>query len=312
MGLCSECSEITAGGEPDSTPKEAHPATIPGKTPGLPRSRTGGMGDSFAVVLVRCQDSTNAGVGVVPELTNAARPFCLAAVLTRPARRAAVFVGPACRAGHRGLPRAVRRGSQQNALNSSVNHTHSGVRYVLPCELGSASPNVHSGRMDLLKMQPLPVGPACRAAVLVRPACRAGHRGLPRPVRRGPLQNALNSSVNHTRFGVRWVFPCKLGSASPNVSIRAECTYLKHGYGKYVLPAEPSVAEFRPSELYSYRVDKPFGPRKFSRRRLVSYVHCVLSNLDFGITGRYIAFRRRSGETTQASRSVGSRCPPPP
>ena len=158
MGLCSECSEITAGGELDSTPKEAHPATIPGKTPGLPRSRTGGMGDSFAVVLVRCQDSTNAGVGVVPELTNAARPFCLAAVLTRPARRAAVFVGPACRAGHRGLPRAVRRGSQQNALNSSVNHTHSGVRYVLPCELGSASPNVHSGRMDLLILRRLPVG----------------------------------------------------------------------------------------------------------------------------------------------------------
>ncbi len=45
---------------------------------------------------------------------------------------------------------------------------------VSPCELGSASPNVHSGSMDLLIVDSQPVGPACRA----------GLRGLPRPERR--------------------------------------------------------------------------------------------------------------------------------
>ncbi len=45
---------------------------------------------------------------------------------------------------------------------------------VSPCELGSASPNVHSGRMHLTTVGSQPVGPACRA----------GLRGLPRPERR--------------------------------------------------------------------------------------------------------------------------------
>ena len=50
-----------------------------------------------------------------------------------------------------------------------------------PCSLGSASPKIHSGRMDLHQVRPPSVGPACRA----------GPRGLPRPVRRGSQKIAL-------------------------------------------------------------------------------------------------------------------------
>ena len=65
MVPCSDSSEITAGGELNSTPKEADPATIPRKTPGLTQSQSGGMGDSFAVLLVRRQDLMNSGLGII-------------------------------------------------------------------------------------------------------------------------------------------------------------------------------------------------------------------------------------------------------
>ena len=125
------------------------------------------------------------------------------------------LVGPACRAGRRGLPRPVRRGSQRIAYESAASRQSAVVWCVLWCELGSASPNVHSGRMDLLWCGL--VRPACRAAVLVRPACRAGRRGLPRPVRRGSQRIAYESVASRESTVVWCVLRCELGSASPNV-----------------------------------------------------------------------------------------------
>jgi RNA polymerase sigma factor (sigma-70 family) len=54
-------------------------------------------------------------------------------------------VGPACRAGLRGLPRPVRRGPHQIVPKSASNPDRTDAWRVLPCELGSALPNVHSG-----------------------------------------------------------------------------------------------------------------------------------------------------------------------
>jgi hypothetical protein len=123
-------------------------------------------------------------------------------------------VGPACRAGLRGLPRPVRRGPQKIALNVAVDHDCSGVCRVLPCELGSASPNVHSGRMDLLWQQ------------FRRSCLPGGRRGLPRPVRRGSPQIASKPSLTPDCL----MFNACCGASSVRLrrtSIPAEWTYLK-------------------------------------------------------------------------------------
>jgi hypothetical protein len=51
------------------------------------------------------------------------------------------------------LAATVRRGLQQITLKLAANSDRSGAWRVLPYELGSASPNVHSGRMDVLWQQ---------------------------------------------------------------------------------------------------------------------------------------------------------------
>ena len=67
------------------------------------------------------------------------------------------------------MPRPERRLSQQNSSKPSPASNRPGVEHVFPYELGSASPNVHSGRMDLLDVSSekyvLPAGQdvaACR------------------------------------------------------------------------------------------------------------------------------------------------------
>ncbi len=59
------------------------------------------------------------------------------------------LVRPACRAGRRGLPRPERRSVQRIAHELAGYRETAVVGWQLTYELGSALPNVHSGRMDL-------------------------------------------------------------------------------------------------------------------------------------------------------------------